>query len=626
MRIAIISNIVGGLGLQVEYQLLRTFLEELGHEVHGLQYDEPLPKDFLACDLSISLETVARHLLSVAPTHWLWPNAEWFTQDLIPVVKRHFSRVFVKTLEADKIFEPIFPKKVCCSGFLSRDQFDPEIARERKFLHVGGNSALRNTTAIIDAFRWKQNGEGVGAGLTIISQKLKGVDIPPGVTVLERVTEEELKQLQNSHAFHLHPSGTEGFGQAMHESLSVSAAILTVDAAPMNEMSSVAALVPSTGTSHFGLATVHEVSALDIHIAAKKMLAEEYLPISWETPPRIEWINDNELFKDIVESNLKALQPTKARPVEKVHREFPGQKRIAFLGNFAHSFCTESDLAWSLEHLGHEVIRVPEDKGTIPELQSAALDADMFLWVHTHGWDSITHEQMFEFLEFLRKRGIPSVFFHLDRYFGIPEREERIGVDPCWRCDYCFTADGGNDEKFMARGVNHFWMEPGIVERAIHYGFPRGDLRCDVAFVGAGAGYHPCYPFRTELMEFLEAKYGGRFKHFQGVRESQLNDVYASAKVCVGDHIFAGVTKYWSDRLPDATGRGAFLIYPRTEGMTIPCPTYEPQNVHDLGVQIDRWLELPGERRAIVGECMDHVREHDTYTMRVQRILDKVFK
>ena len=308
MRIAIISNVNGGLGLQCEYQLLRTFLEELGHEVIGLQYDEPLPEGLPPCALSISLETVARHLLSVAPVNFLFVNCEWFTQDLIPVVKRHFSKVFAKTNEAQRILEGIFPGMVYCAGFLSRDQFVPEVARERRFLHAGGNGALRNTVAVIDAWRWKQNGEGIGAELTIISKKLAGVEVPEGVTVLDWISEEELKRLQNSHAFHLHPSGTEGYGQALHESLSVNAAILTVDAAPMNEIASIAAFIPSTGTSSFGLATVHEVSALDIHVAAKKMLAEEYLPISWETPPRIEWMNDNELFKDIFVRHLEELR------------------------------------------------------------------------------------------------------------------------------------------------------------------------------------------------------------------------------------------------------------------------------------------------------------------------------
>lgn len=102
--------------------------------------------------------------------------------------------------------------------------------------------------------------------------------------------------------------------------------------------------------------------------------------------------------------------------------------------------------------------------------------------------------------------------------------------------------------------------------------------------------------------------------------------MYASAKVCIGDHIFAGVPKYWSDRLPDAAGRGAFLIYPRTEGMTIPVSTYKAQDLRDLGEQIDRWLDRPVERRALVAECMEHIREHDTYTRRVRKIIETVFK
>src|ERR1700691_5417924 len=131
MRIAIISNINGQLGLQREYELLRAHLEEMGHEVHGLQYDQPLPEDLLPCDLGISLETVARHLLSVAPVHFLFVNPEWFTQDLISIVKRHFVKVFAKTNEAQRILEGIFPKEmVFCAGFLSRDQYEPGIARE----------------------------------------------------------------------------------------------------------------------------------------------------------------------------------------------------------------------------------------------------------------------------------------------------------------------------------------------------------------------------------------------------------------------------------------------------------------------------------------------------------------
>jgi glycosyltransferase involved in cell wall biosynthesis len=634
MRIAVCTNLINGIGLEREWCLLRDHLIELGHEVSGLQYDEPLPKDFQPCDLMISIETVSRHLLSCAPIHWLFPNPEWFAQDLIPIVKRHYDKILTKTHEAQRIFEPLFPGKTFYTGFLARDQMDARIPRERKFLHVGGNSSLRNTQAVIDAWKWEKEGRGLNAPLTIISQKLKTQEVPPNVTVLERVSEEELRQLQNSHLFHLYPSGTEGFGHALREALSVNATILTVGKPPMSEIPGLY-FVPSETSTFFGLAEVHEVDARDIFkfVDCSGYWNLDELAACMST--RQQFLKGNAQFRAHFGKHLAqqacAHHPAPQAPAinrERLHREFVGQKRVAFLGNFAHSFCTEADLAWSLEHLGHEVSRVQEDRATLSELQASVFDADMFMWVHTHGWDTVGDEEMLEFLHFLEEKGIPSVFVHLDRYWGIPEREELIGISPCWKCDYIFTADGGNDERFAARGVKHFWMPPAVVERGVHFGFPRGDLRCDVAFVGAGAGYHPCYPFRAELLGFLQSRYGGRFKHFQGVRESQLNDVYASAKVVVGDSIFAGALapKYWSDRLPETIGRGGFLIYPRIEGMTIPCATYVPQSVGDLEEQIGYWLDMPASRREMVNVGMDHVRQNDTYTNRVEQILKTVSK
>jgi hypothetical protein len=281
-------------------------------------------------------------------------------------------------------------------------------------------------------------------------------------------------------------------------------------------------------------------------------------------------------------------------------------------------------LAWSFEHEGHIVTRLQENEVDRKAFDKV-YDCDMFLWVKTPGWLKLSDVEMYYFLGTLRVAEIPSVGFHLDRFWGIPEREELIGKTPFWSLDHVFTADGGNQDGFKKRKVNHHWLPPGVVERGCHYGTPREEYRCDVGFVGATEGYHPCYPFRQQMIEFLREKYRSRFKTFSGVREQQLNDVYASVKVCVGDSIFAGAPKYWSDRLPETCGRGGFLVYPNVKGMTIPAPSYSPQNLDALTYLIDWYLTHPEQRRKDQRRAFEHVRKHDTYTQRVRTILKKVF-
>ena len=53
------------------------------------------------------------------------------------------------------------------------------------------------------------------------------------------------------------------------------------------------------------------------------------------------------------------------------------------------------------------------------------------------------------------------------------------------------------------------------------------------------------------------------------IRNHDLNRLYASVKVCVGDSLCPGFNhpRYWSDRLPETIGRGGFIIHPRIEGI-----------------------------------------------------------
>jgi hypothetical protein len=633
MKIAICTNLDGGIGLQREYELLCEFLRSLGHTVAGIQYDAEIPAGERA-DLMISLETVARHHLPVAPIHWWFPNPEWVTTDLIPVADRVFQKIFTKTREAQRMFEPLFPGRVFYTGFLVRDPYDATIPRVRSFLHIGGNGSLRNTQAVIDAWKWAKDGKSLDAPLIVVS-RIEGLDLrgsinSPGVMVLkQQVTDSELESLQNSCLFHLYPSATEGFGHAIREGMMCSNIVLTTAAPPMDEID---AMYHVTGVAagKFHMATTYDVSALDIYAACRDMLSSgPGVLFAADETPRERILRDNERFRETFAQHVKAVNPN--RPAPKWKRNLDGVKSIAFLGNFTHSFSTESDLAWSFEYEGHEVIRLQENTIGLRGLEEA-FTADLFLWVRTPDWLRVPDDEMYKFLEKLRSRGVASASFHLDKFWGILERETLIGTTPFWITDYVFTADGGYGAAFAKRGVNHRWLPPGVVLRGCYPGTPDPSNRIDVGFVGATTGYHECYPERQTLVGYLQKTFGNRFRIFSGFREQALNDLYASIKVVVGDSIFAnqppGLQKYWSDRVPETMGRGGVLVHPHVEGLDIMgngLLTYEPGNWDDLANKIDILLSRPSLRRDCRNCNMDVVRKRHTYTNRVKSILDAVF-
>lgn len=315
-------------------------------------------------------------------------------------------------------------------------------------------------------------------------------------------------------------------------------------------------------------------------------------------------------------------------------------RTVAIWGNLVPTFSTESELAWSFEHIGCRVLKFQEGS-TDPAHIIGVCRAErpsLLLYIHTHNSVQPGTDAVFAAL---REQGTVLASFHLDRFWGLEvldKRESRIGQHALWRTDYVFTADGGNEEGFRARGVNHIWLPPAVVERGCYDGTPRPEYAFDVIFVGA-RGYHPEYPFRATLVDWLANTYGARYGHFGGgdcggprkinggatVREKELNDVYASAKVVVGDSCFAGAPRYWSDRVPETIGRGGFLIHPRVEGLEIPgLAEYNPQDLNDLKETIDYYLAHDAERIAMQRTATAHVRTYHTYTQRVRTILETV--
>lgn len=304
---------------------------------------------------------------------------------------------------------------------------------------------------------------------------------------------------------------------------------------------------------------------------------------------------------------------------------------VAYIGNFEVPFTTENEIRWTFEKLGHTVFKLQENNVSSDEVVRTARERNvkLVLWTHTHSWSVLGDN--FRMLEQLRQAGIKTASFHLDLFWGLSKddgREQRIGDHAFFRTDKFFSADGGNEEKWKEKGITHYWLKPGVVERDCYLGQPSPQYGNQVIFAGSTT-YHNEYPFRVNMVNRLRETYSTNFRTYSGVRQAELNNLYATAKVVVGDHCFAGRPRYCSDRLFETTGRGGFLIYPESEGITEEIPglvTYKPQNMDDLIKKINYWLDDDRNQERIRrrNETYEWVKKNATYTNRVQEMLHEL--
>lgn len=304
--------------------------------------------------------------------------------------------------------------------------------------------------------------------------------------------------------------------------------------------------------------------------------------------------------------------------------------RICYVGNFGPQHSTESHLAATLEDMGHEVTRIQESASKQFNIVRA-FRHDLFLWTRTWpGFITTAH------LAALRQLNIPSVSFHLDLYVGI-SRQNKIGSDPFWRTDYVFTADGDphSTEVFKQKGVNHHWLKPGVYKKECKKGLPRAEFAHDVIFVGS-RDYHAEWPYRVKLLDWLSNTYGSRFKHYghtESIRNQELNDLYASAKVVVGDSLCVGFKhkNYWSDRIYETTGRGGFMIHPFIAGLDAEFEPikevvfYEYNDWDVLKKLIDFYIENDDVRQAIRDQGMLRTKYEHSYHNRMEEMLQVIY-
>ena len=252
-RFNIITNLANGVGLQREYEILRVVLVSAGHVVVGVDFQQTAGCP--SADVNLFLETVVPSVFSAAPENWVMPNPEWWS-DAYQQALPKLTRVLCKTRHAYDLFRELAGDRVCYVGFMSRDLYQPDVERKPRFLHLAGNSQIKNTEAILKA--WKK----LPYRLTVVSPHFhQEASKLRHVKAYDRVSEEKLRQLMNSRQFHLCPSKYEGFGHYIHEALGVGAVVVTSDAPPMNELALPKdLLVPTVPGAPLCLARLHEVT------------------------------------------------------------------------------------------------------------------------------------------------------------------------------------------------------------------------------------------------------------------------------------------------------------------------------------------------------------------------------
>ncbi|RDH76356.1 glycosyltransferase family 1 protein [Mycolicibacterium moriokaense] len=314
--------------------------------------------------------------------------------------------------------------------------------------------------------------------------------------------------------------------------------------------------------------------------------------------------------------------------------------KIAFVGNFGVSYSSENHHANSLEALGHQVIRLQEGHNNADTVVEQGMLSDLLVWVHTHGWSTPDGSAYGRdaILPKLAERGIPTLTYHLDLWFGL-KRQQDLDTDSFYRTiGHFFTVDKLMADWFNKNtNVKGHYLPAAVYDAECYINQNPSSNGNDVIFVGS-RGYHPEWPYRPQLVDWLRTTYGSRFTHVGGdgqvktTRGDDLNRLYASSKIAVGDTLCIGFDYpyYWSDRVYETLGRGGFMIHPRIKGMDEHFTDREHLVFYDYGdfdqlkYLIDYYLVHDDERERIRSAGQQHVKDHHTYRHRWQTILDTI--
>lgn len=317
--------------------------------------------------------------------------------------------------------------------------------------------------------------------------------------------------------------------------------------------------------------------------------------------------------------------------------------RAAFLGNFTNPATTENEMLRGLQANGYEVEVFQEgEPDVLGDLTDRIDDFDVCFWTRTRDLaERVGEAAQWKLGQRAARFNTPLVGVHADLWFGL--KRERELDEPYFKIlDLFCTADGGHDEQFAARGINHHWLLPAVDEQYCYLADPDEKYRSRLAFTGSWeGGYHREAQHRHDLVRFLDKHYGDdivlypkRGEH--RIQRHDFNTLVASVDLVVGDS--CNVEKhghYVSDRLPTVLGRGGILVHPIVEGVTrfgepFDAPGLLGWEVGDwkgLAATISRALGFSDEYRNQLRQMnIDFTKKHHTWTVRAAELVDIVRK
>ena len=308
--------------------------------------------------------------------------------------------------------------------------------------------------------------------------------------------------------------------------------------------------------------------------------------------------------------------------------------RVAYISNTRYEFCTETHVGKTLIDMGHDVAYLQEDEVTLDQIRREGMKSDLVLYTRTWGLEKGALDLWKEF----ESAGVVTASLHLDLYLGL-QREDTLDGDPFWQTAYVFSADGDPQSQleFERRGINHYWSPPAVFRDECVPGRFQPHFAGDVAFTGSYPYPHvTAWPYRDQVVQYAMGRYS-RFNVYgastEVVRNAALNNLYASAKVILGDTLCPGFThkNYFSDRLTETLGRGGCLVFPYVDGLNglgfrdgEHVRFYNFGDFEQLGSIIDELLDDEPQRERLKTQGQAFVKEHHTYHNRMQVMLDTI--